>query len=91
MLMKEGWGEKKGGKERIENVHWKETEPLDVLHKVPVGRKPAKRASQEIPDKGILLQEKAERCMSQTLRLSCWAGLSSSQTGGEALQQVDDV
>lgn len=40
--------------------------------KVPVGCKPAESASQEIPDKRILQEEKAEWSMRQ---LSCLVGL----------------
>lgn len=68
----EGGVGKKGKKKKcIENARWKETEPLDVLYKVPVGCEPAEGASQEIPDKRILQEEKAERSMRQ---LSVWLG-----------------
>lgn len=59
MLMKEGW-EKGRKKMCAKNVHWKETEPLAVSYKVPVGCKPTERASEEIPDKRILQEEKEE-------------------------------
>lgn len=64
MLIKDRLG---GG--GVISAHWKETEPLDVLYKVPVGCKPAERASQEIPDKRILQEEKTERRVRQ---LSIW-------------------
>lgn len=68
MLMKEMVEKKNGGtsaKKCIENAHWKETE-------APMGCKPTERASQEIPDKRILQEEKAES-MSQLSVCLGWA------------------
>lgn len=62
MLMREGW--EKGRKEICKHAHWKETEPLAVLYKVPVGCKPTERASEEIPDKRILQEKKKGRAES---------------------------
>lgn len=83
MLMKEGWVGKKreesssSSSSRRVNAHWKETEPLEV----PVGCKPANRASQEIPDKRILPEEKAEWSIGGEGGDSCsgWAGRLSSK------------
>lgn len=74
---------------RIENVYWKGTEPLDVLYKVPVGCTPAKRASQEIPDKRILQEEKTEESMRQ---LSGWLDWAFEQPSRLNIQkQVDGI
>lgn len=84
MLMREGWlGKKSEEKRSVGNAGWKETEPLDVCCKVPVGCKPATRASQEIPDKRILEEERSRqsgcsaRAFEQPNRQKILQGLSS--------------
>lgn len=64
----------KGEGERKCTEKWEETEPLDVLSKIPMGCKPTERDSQEVPDN-------RERQVWSIRQLSALEGLGLYSTG----------
>lgn len=74
----EGGVERRG--ERKCTKKWEETEPLDVLSKIPMGCKPTERDSQEVPDN-------RERQVWSIRQLSALEGLGLYGTGGNVQLQ----
>lgn len=74
----EGRLEKRRKERRVETVHWKETEPLDVLYTVPMGS-PQREPGRKSQTGGFFRRKRREGSMKQ---LVVWASRVGSYNMG---------